>query len=50
MLMEDDRYLLNSLLELNRFGFVLVEGAGDKEDSLERMQDRIAFQKKTHYG
>jgi len=48
--MSEDKYLLMYLVNLARYGFVLVENAPVETGQVPSLQDRIAFQKLTHYG
>ena len=48
--MEDDRYLLQYLVSLVKYGFCLVVNSPAEEGQIEKLQDRIAFSKLTHYG
>jgi len=48
--MEDDRALLSWLEDLDKFGFVLIKNAPVREGPVPALQERIAFEKMTHYG
>ncbi|XP_059468794.1 gamma-butyrobetaine dioxygenase-like isoform X2 [Neocloeon triangulifer] len=49
--MSDDGQLLQWMLELERFGVAVLEGAGcDDERTVRKLADRVAFIRRTHYG
>jgi len=49
-IMEDDKSLLDWLMDLDRLGFVLVKNVPIEEGPVPELQKRIAFEKLTHYG
>lgn len=49
-IMEDDKSLLSWLLDLDKYGFVLVRNVPVEEGPVPDLQKRIAFEKLTHYG
>ena len=48
--MTSDRALLDWLLNLAEFGFVLIENVPIEQGHVPALQERVNFQKLTHYG
>jgi len=49
-IMEDDAALLDWLENLDKYGFVLVRNVPVREGPVPALQERVAFEKMTHYG